>query len=539
MFRRFINVETRSITGAAILLASTTLLSRFMGIVRDRTFAHLFGAGPIMDSYYAAFRIPDLVYNLLIVGALTAGFIPTFTRLFYQGENKTAAWKLADNIVSIVAISLIALASIGIIGTPVLVKIIAPGFVGEQLKLVTDFSRVMLISPLLLGISMVLGGILQSLRQFFLYSVAPIFYNLGIIIGATVLVNFLGPIGLAWGVVLGALLHLGIQIIGVIHNGYRWRWSWNLKDSNTRLIGRLMVPRTLGLAVNQVNTVIVTALASLLPLGSVAIFNYANNLQDVPAGIIGIPFAIAVFPVLSQLAAENDPKKFGQQIASSSRQILFLILPLAICFLILRAQIVRVVLGTGEFDWTATISTANALAFFSLGILARALIPLYARAFYALNNTKTPFFISIFSEIFCIALSILLMRPLGVSGLALANALAAIVNILLLITFLHRRNTAIIDQSFITLLIKISGAGLIMALIMQLAKYPLANLFDQHYFIGILSQGLIAGILGFLVYGLICWVFKVEEMANLQSSLHRRWLKLRNIGEGIDQAEKL
>jgi len=241
----------------------------------------------------------------------------------------------------------------------------------------------------------------------------------------------------------------------------------------------------------------------------------------VPTGIIGIPFAIAVFPVLSQLAAEKDSDRFGKQITTTTRQILFLILPLAICFLLLRAQIVRVILGTGAFDWTATIATANALAFFSLGILAQSLIPLYARAFYALNNTKIPFFISVISELICIAASLALMRPLGVPGLALADAFAAIVNIGLLIFFLRKRKPPVVDQSLLTLLLKIFTAGIVMAVSMQLIKYPLANLFDQHYFWGILSQGLVAGILGFLVYGLICHFLHVEEMAYLRSNLRR------------------
>lgn len=539
MFRRFINAEARSVAGAAILLSVTTLVSRLVGVARDRTFAHFFGAGSVMDAYYAAFKVPDLIYNLLIAGALTAAFIPTFTRLFYQSDNKTPAFKLANNILSIVGVGLLALAAAGAFGAPVLVKLLAPGFSGEQKTLVESFTRIMLLSPFLLGISMVLGGILQSLRQFFLYSIAPIFYNLGIIVGAVVLVPYFGPTGLAWGVVLGAVLHLGVQLVGAWHNGYRWQWHYDLGDPDTRLIGRLMVPRTLGLAVNQVNTFIITAFASLLPLGSVAIFNYAGNLRDVPTGIIGIPFALAAFPVLSQFAATGDTKKFSAQIATTARQIIFLILPLTVCFLILRAQIVRVVLGTGAFNWDATIATADTLAFFSLGMFAQSLIPLFARAFYALGNTKTPFLISIVAEAVSIAASYIFMKPLGVPGLALASSLAAVVNIFLLVFALYRRQRDIIDQSLIALVYKTFVGSLVMAVVMQWAKDPLATLFDQHYFWGILSQGAVAGILGFLAYGTVCHFLKVQETMDLQSSIRKKWLKIWNVGEGIDEAEKL
>jgi putative peptidoglycan lipid II flippase len=540
MIRRFFNSEAKSVTGAAILIALATLLSRFIGIVRDRTFAHYFGAGPVMDAYYAAFKIPDLIYSLLIAGALTAGFIPTFTKLFFEStEDKSKAWRLANNVITIVGVALAALCGIGILAAPLLVKVIAPGFTGEQTSLILVFTRIMLLSPLILGVSMVIGGILQSLRQFLLYSIAPIFYNFGIIIGTTIFTKFIGLSGLAWGVVLGAFLHLLVQTIGAYLNNYRWRWHFDLKDPDTRIIGKLMIPRTMGLAVNQVNTVIVTILASLLPLGSVAIFNFANNLQDVPTGIIGIPFALAVFPVLSRLSATSDIDEFGSTIASTSRQIIFLVIPLSVCFMLLRAQIVRVVLGTGEFDWSATIQTADALAAFSLGLFAQSLIPLFARAFYALNNTTIPFVVSVISELLCIIGSLVLMRPLGVAGLALADATAAIFGMLTLGIILRKRVKTIIDERFLPFLFKIIAAAVTMGLVIQMLKYPLASIFDQHYFWGILSQGLIAGILGLLIYGYLCRRLGVEEVIHFQNSLKRRWLRLWNVGEGIDQAEKL
>ena len=539
MLKRILSSESKSVTGAALLISISTLVSRLVGIIRDRTFAHFFGASAVMDAYYAAFKIPDLIFNLLIAGALTAGFIPVFTKLFYESEDKSKAWRLANNIITIVGVALAILTIIGIAFAPVFVKIIAPGFSGEQLGLVTIFTRIMMLSPLILGISMVIGGILQSLRQFLLYSIAPIFYNLGIIFGVVILRRWIGLSGLAWGVVLGATLHLIIQLIGAYHSNFRWRWHFDLKNRDTRLIGKLMIPRTTGLAMSQINAVIVTILASLLPVGSVTVFNYASNIKDVPTGIIGIAFAIAVFPLLSQLSTQSNLAEFGARVSATARQILFLIIPISVCLLLLRAQIVRVILGTGAFDWNATIRTADTLAFFSLGLFAQSLIPLFARAFYALNNTKTPFVIGVISELLSIIGSLVLMGPLGVAGLALANTAGATINIFMLTILLRKEAATIIDDKLLPMLFKIISASVVMGSVIQILKYPLAKIFDQRYLLGILSQGVVAGILGLLVYGLICWLLKVDEMILLQNSLKRRWLKLWNVGEGIDQAEKL
>lgn len=540
MIKRLFNSESKTITGAAIVISGATLLSRLVGIIRDRTFTHYFGAGPVTDAYFAAFKIPDLIYNLLIVGALTAGFIPTFTKLFYKNEDKTEAWKLANNIINIIAVSLVILAGLGIAFTTPLAQVIAPGFSGERLELVITFTRIMFLSPLILGISMVMGGILQSLRHFLLYSIAPVFYNIGIIIGAAFLSrSTLGISGLAWGVVLGALLHAGIQVYGAYQNGYRWQWYMDLKDTNLRLIGKLMVPRTLGLAITQLNTVVVTILASLLPVGSVTVYNLANNLQGVPTGLIGIPFALAVFPLLSTTVIDNNEEGFIKHLTDTTRQIIFLIVPLSICFLLLRAQIVRVVLGSGQFSWTDTIHTADALAFFALGLFAQSLIPLYARAFYALSNTKTPFTMGVISELIAIITALVLMKPLGVAGLALASSIGATLNLILLFISLRQITGGLEEDRLFKLIYKVAIAALAMGLTVQYLKYPLAAIFNQNYFWGILGQGFFAGLVGLAVYFAVCYSLRLPEVTELITTFERRWLRFRRLPteEGIEIKE--
>ncbi len=534
MFKKIFNNESKTITGAAIIIAGATLVSRIIGLIRDRIFAHYFGAGNVMDAYYTAFKIPDLVYSLLILGALSAGFIPVFTKIFYH--NKSQAWKLANNIVNIAGVALVIVCTLGIIFANKLAPLIAPGFDKESLLLVIKFSRIMFLSPLLLGISMIMGGVLQSLRQFLTYSIAPIFYNLGIIFGTVVLTKYFDEMGLALGVVLGALIHLIIQTTGAYFSGYRWRPVFDLHDKNTILIGLLMIPRTLGLAVSQINIVILTILATLLPIGSVSVYNYANNLQGVAVGIIGIPFALAIFPVLSKASAKKDYKTFINTVAQTTKKILFLIFPATVIILFLRAQIVRVILGSGEFGWSATVNTADTLAFFALSLFAQSLIPLFARAFYSLEDTKTPFVIALISELVTIIFAMIFMRQLGVSGLALAVSIGAILNITLLVATLKETLGSLNLENIFSSFYKIAIASIVMAVVVQLSKYPLAKIFNQQYFWGILGQGLIAGLLGIATYALICYLLKLEEFNDFVHSFNKNILKIKNIKttESID-----
>ncbi len=539
MLHKILTTESKTVSSAAFVIAATTLLSRLVGVFRDRVFAHYFGISPVMDAYYEAFKIPDLIYNLLIVGALTAGFIPTFTKLLLSDENRDAAWRLANNIINILAIILVIICGLGIIFTPFLTKIIAPGFDLETREWVNTFTRIMFISPLVLGISMVVGGILQSLRQFVIYSLAPIFYNLGIIVGAVGLTKLFGPAGLAWGVVLGALFHAGVQCVGAYKNGYRWKWILDFKDSSTRLIAKLMVPRTLGLAITQINILVTTVLASFLTKGSVAVYSYASNLQSVPNGVIGVSFALAAFPMLSNAVAKEDPAGFIEHLTKTMRQILFLIIPISVLILILRAQIVRVVLGTGAFDWTATQATFNTLAFFAMGLFAQSLIHLLARAFYALSDTKTPFVIGVISELVSIIAALLLMRPLGVAGLALAFSIGNILHALMLAIGLRSVTGSLEESKLFSILYKITIASIVMALAAQYLKNILGTLFDLSHFWEVLLQGGIAATIGLLVYGGVCYVLKVEEIIELGKSFKKRWFRLLNIQVPLDDVEVL
>ncbi|KKQ27319.1 MAG: Integral membrane protein MviN [Candidatus Magasanikbacteria bacterium GW2011_GWC2_37_14] len=533
MFKKF-RSETNSFTAAALILGAASFTSRFVGIIRDRIFAHQFGASDILDAYFSAFKIPDLLYILLISGALSVGLIPVFTKLLLK--DKKEAWVLISNITNIAGIFLSLASFILIIFTPQLVPLVAPGFDAEKTKLTINMTRIMFLSPLFLGLSAIVGGVLQSLKNFLIYSLSPIFYNLGIILAAWFLVPMIGPIGLAWGVVFGAILHLAVQLPTFFKTGYVYKAIINFKDTNLRLIGRLMVPRILALSALQINLIVTTAIASTLSTGSITVFNYANNLQSFPLGLVGVSFAIAIFPTLSALAAQNKTADYIKNLSSAVRQILFFITPLTVIFLLLRAQIVRLLLGTGQFDWSATINTADTLAFFSLGFFAQALLPLLIRAYYALEDTKTPFLISLVSVTVNIGLSFLFTHGsynLGTAGLALAYSLAGTLNAALLWVFLHLKTGGLDENRIITSIFKISTAGLFMGIVIQAGKYLIAPLVDMQTFLGIFIQGSATGIIGLLIYIIIGLLLKSHEMIVFVNTLKNKFIKTKNLPPDI------
>ncbi len=531
MIKNLLNGESKTITGAALLLGAASLASRFLGVIRDRVLAGQFGAGDTLDVYYAAFRIPDFIFNLLILGALSAGFIPIFTAALSsakeRGDNFGKAWDIVSGLINIMGILLIFLCGLFIVLSPFIVPVITPGFGAEKMALTVTMTQIMMLSPLFLGLSNIFGGVLQSFKRFFIYSLAPIFYNLGIILGALFFTKWWGICGLAVGVILGAIAHMLIQLPAVVSLGYRYRWIFNLADQNVRQIGRLMIPRTLGLAVSQVNLVVMTVIASTLVPGSLAVFNLANNLQYFPIGIIGISFAVAAFPVLGECAAGGRKEEMVKNFSHSVRQILFFIVPAAVLLLVLRAQIVRVIFGSGEFDWEDTILTADTLAFFVTSLFAQALVPLLARFFYALQDTKTPFFIGLFSAVVNVFLAIYMAERWGVIGLAAAFSASSILNFCLLWILLRVKFGSLDEKRILGSAFKISVAAVLMAFSIQGMKAALAPFVDMQTFLGIFGQGLGAGLVGLIVFVISGFLLGSREMFAVRDAVKYKLFKIK------------
>lgn len=544
MLNKIFNGQSKSITSAAILIGGASLASRFLGLLRDRILAGTFGAGAKLDMYYAAFNLPDMVYNLLILGALSAGFIPIFVsyvKHYNHTDKNHEAWELANNILNIIIVALIIICGLLIILAPILVKIITPGFNLEQQIITTKLIRIMFLSPIFLGLSAIFGGILQSFKRFFIYAFAPVFYNLGIIIGALYLVKSFGIYGLAWGVVLGAFLHFISQLIAVVALGYRYQKIIDFKHSGAKKIMKMMAPRTLTLAVTQINLVVITIVASTLTAGSLTIFNLANNLQSFPIGIFGLSFAVAAFPTLSALATSNDKRGFVQSFSNVFRQIIFFIVPATLLFIVLRVQIVRIVLGSGNFNWTDTIATMNVLTLFCLSLIAQSLSPLLVRGFYAHHDSQTPFYIAIISTIINITLSLFFAKALvfGVYGLALAFSLSSWFNTILLLIALRSKIGKLDGLNIFYTTIKITFSAIIAAIIIESYKFIIEPFTGTETLISLLIQTAISASIGLLVYGSLCFLLQVAEINIFLSSFKKKLLRPKalpeiNIGEESD-----
>lgn len=530
MIRKLLTCKIDSITVAAGLVAVSSLISRFLGIFRDRILAGQFGAGDTLDVYYAAFRIPDFIFNLIVLGAISAGFIPILTVLIKSSKNKAKnliseekneeAWSFASNLLNILGLFLIIVSTLGIIFAPQLMKLVAPGFDLEKQIVTANLTRIMFLSPLFLGVSSVLGGILQTFKRFFVYSLSPILYNIGIIIGALYLVSIWGVYGLAWGVVLGAFLHMAIQVPMVWKLGFRYKTIFNLKNKEILKLGRMMIPRTMSLGLSQINLLVITIIASTLTAGSLAVFNFANNLQSFPVGIFGISFAIAAFPTLSAVASDN--KKIVKHFSQTTRQVLFFLIPATVLLLTLRAQIVRVVLGTGQFDWEDTVLTINTLSYFSISLFAQALIPLLIRVFYARQNSKTPFFIGLFSAALNVVLSLVFSSSYGVAGLALAFSVSNIFNFIMLWLVLHNELESMDEDKILISTVKFSIAAVACGVMVQGVERVVEPYVNMETFIGIFIQSSLAAGLGLFVYLAVCALFKSEELLHFYNAIKCR-----------------
>lgn len=520
MVRELLHSETKSLSAAAMILAAASLVSRVVGILRDRILAGEFGAGEQLDMYYAAFRLPDLLFQLLILGALSAGFIPLFTALL--ARDTKAAWSFVYNVVTVLFFFFIAIALIVFVFAPLFVRIIiAPGFSHDAQTTTVLLTRVMLLSPLFLGISALFSGIAQSFRRFFVTAIAPIFYNVGIMAGALFLTPSLGIAGVALGVVVGALLHAAIQLPTIIAIGFRYvptlHWDQNLRD-----LLRLMLPRLCTLGIANIELVVLTALASSLPRGSLSIFNFANNLQSFPVGIIGASYAIAAFPTFSEAVAHKDHHQFVTSFSSVMRQLLFFMIPATVLFITLKAQIVRAILGSGAFDWNDTVFTFQTLQAFAYGFIAQTIFFVLIRAFWAYADTIRPALIASIGAVGTIGVAFAARTLFGVQGLALALSVGAIVEVAVLWIVLHYRTGSLDELRIFRSALMMSGAALVMAGIVQLIKFFLAPLTGTETFFGIAFQGALATLGGMIGYVGVLWLFGSSELLTVWQGIHRR-----------------
>jgi len=474
--------DKAQIAQAAGLVMALFVVSRVLGLLREMIISYQFGTGGDLDAYLAAFRLPDILFQIVAGGALASAFIPTFTTLLARQDDK-GAWRLASAIINLVLILTSSFAILAALLAPWLVSsIIAPGFDAQRQALTVDLMRVMLITPVVFGVSGVFMGILNAQQHFLLPALAPMLYNLGIILGALFLAPSMGVGGLAVGVVGGALGHLLIQIPGLVRYGLRYTPTLGLQLASVREVGRLMLPRVVGLAAVQVNFLVNTVLASGLVPGSLTAINFAWLLMLLPQGVFAQSVATAAFPTFSTQAAKGQIAEMRSTLAATLRAILYLALPAAVGLAVLRKPLVQLIFQRGAFTATSTEMVAWALAFFALGLPAHAVVEIVVRAFYALHDTKTPVMIGIGAMVLNVILSLTFIAvfraldwmPHG--GLALSNSLAATTEMAVLLGIIRQRVGGLEGRRMLASLARIGLASLLMGAVAGALAWLLKDL---------------------------------------------------------------
>lgn len=523
-----------TVSSAAIMLSVTGLVSNILGLFRERLIAGHFGASHETDIFYASFRIPDLIFNLLILGALSSVFIPIFVEKLTKNE-KEKAHALANSFLNFILICALFFGIIVFILAPKLVPFLLPGFFNRDIN--TDLNtyettvnliRIMLLSPIFFSISGIFSGILNSHKRFIAYSLAPIVYNVSIILSMIFLVDKFNPsiYAPAIGVVIGAFMSGFIQLPSTLRTGWRWRPVIDFQKGEIARMIKMMIPRTLTIGANQINIVVDTIILSFF-VGGISVFNYANNIQTVPTVIFGIAIATAIFPALSESHAKKDMGEFIDRFSWSARRILFFMIPATVGIIVLRAQVVRLIFGIGNFDWEATYWTTKTLLFFSFGLVAQGLIPLLIRAFYAIQDTRNPFYIGVLVMVVNIVLSIAFpfipALGLGVAGVALAFSIAGILNATLLFMLLHEKIGILDpDHKIFESTTRLIIASVLMGIIVHYSLYLFDAVTDTHKVVGLLLQTSGAIALGGISYFFLVWLFKCEEIKFVLEKIRRK-----------------
>jgi len=541
-FIKLINTEISGLHQAAFLLAFASLGAKVLAIFRDRILASSFGAGETLDIYYASFRLPDLLYVFSLFLVSVTALIP----LILEKREGFDSKHFINEVFTVFFAVMLFLLVVSFFILPYIADIIAPGFSLANKEILIKFSRIMLLSPFLLGLSNLVSSVIQSFRRFFVYSLSGILYNAGIIIGLVFLYPKFGLSGIVWGVVLGAFLHFLVQVPSLMELGYLPRFTFKIHFSEIVNVVRLSFPRTLGLILNQVVLMAMTSLASFLFAGSITIFNLASNLQSIPSGIIALSYSTAAFPALASNFLKKEKKEFLFSVVSSFRHILFWLLPITALFIVLRAQIVRVALGAGAFNWTDTRLTAAAVALFAFSLFAQGLVLLLVRAFYAVGKTKPPLIINIISSFFTILLAAgflvcfkyfpcaqaflgRILRVEGVAGISvlllpLAYSMGSILNFFLLFLFFEK-NFGPILHYFKKSLIQIISVSVLAGTIAYFSLVVFAQFFNLSTFVGIFTQGFLAGIFALAGCFFLLKFLKNKEFEEIVFSLKKRFVK--------------
>jgi len=451
--------QAKSINKAAFIVAATSLVSAFLGLFRDWLLSGRFNFGNELDVYYTAFRIPDFITMVLIMGAISAAITPIFSQHLVRSREE--AWKFLANLLNLFLFILMTASLILIIFVPQLIQLIAPGFSSEKKELTILLTRIMFLSPFLLGMGNILSSVLCVFRRFLIASFTPIVYNLGIIFGILFFYPTMGLKGLAWGVVLGGVLYVLIQLPALFKLGFNLQRIFNFKDESFKKVIKLTIPRSIGLAASQINLIVMTAIASTLSAGNIAVFSFADDLSRPILTFVGISFSTAAFPSLALAFSKQSKDKFFRMFSETFLKIIYFILPLSFLLFIFRDLVVKIILQVRKFSLIDSHLIAACLGMFALGLFAQSLVLLLAKVFYAVQNTKIPAIASVITmfvniplalsltkifsfqnpiqEIFVKMLNLQNLGNISIIGLPLAFSISAIIQFLILLTVFYRK----------------------------------------------------------------------------------------------------
>ncbi|MBT6068292.1 murein biosynthesis integral membrane protein MurJ [Candidatus Peregrinibacteria bacterium] len=514
---------------STFILGLSFLVSRLLGLTRDHLLARMFGVGGEgffnLDVYFAAFRLPDFIFALLIMGTVSAAFVPVLAGL--KSGTATQLDEKANlfvcNVLNVVFVATSVAAGVVFIFAPALLRLFVPGFSEMDFELTVQVTRLMLISPLFFSLSAVLQSTQNAFDKFKYYALAPVLYNLGIILGIVFFAQEYGVYGVAFGVILGAALHFLIQIPGVRGLGFRYRLKISLRDKHLVEMIRLVIPRIVGMSVMQVNLIFDTLVGSLLAVGSITVLNYAVNLNSLPMGMVGVSFAIASFATLSNLAVKGNLSDFADQLRHTVSGILFFVIPSIVGLFVLRFSVVDLVLGNGAFTESDILITGNTLAFFLIGLVGQSLIPALAKSFYAFKNTIIPVGVSIVSVTLNIGLNfyLALVVGMGVYGIALATSIAALLNVTLLCIFLHVKFLK--GMRFLPLkkMILIVFSSVVMGVGVCFVDSSLSSFGQSSTFNQILALST-SILIGASLYFMLTWTFRMSEIKSIVRLARRR-----------------
>ena len=514
-------------------MSIATFFSRIAGLVREQTFAYLFGAGTWTDAFNVAFRIPNLLRDLFAEGAMSAAFVPTFNGVL-EKDGPQKAFKLTNLTFCAILVVVGAMTLVGIVASPLLVSTLAPEFTSNPEKFETTVTMTRIMFPFLLAISWaaIAMGILNSLGEFFIPAIAPVFLNLTMILAGWLICPFARDFdmpaitGMAIGAMLGGLLQFAVQLPALFRHGYRFRWQLNFNDSGIQKIVKLIIPGTVGLAATQINVAISTILATSQGEGAVSWLGYAFRVMQLPLGLFGVAVAQATLPVISRQAAAGDRDGMSQTLAGSLRLSSFINLYACFAIMALAVPTVRILFQHGRFTAADTAATAMALQAYATGLLFFSLIKIMGPAFYALNETKIPVQASIVSVIVNVTLNLLLIKPFGYWSLALATGIGAMFNAGILYYHLEKRLGGFarfaLLPSMLRIFVATAVSGLGTAIVYSFSASQLAGLLGAGGFINAVAAMLIGAVAGILLLMLVSRLLGIEEADRAVEMLARR-----------------